>query len=112
MVQLILSLLLLSSCFTRPAAMTTETYSDIQLGTTVADLESVAGIPYAIHSRGPSKQEYEYVERIELAPSLTYDNHYFIMVDNGIVTQKRYKRERPPSYDFIYSDDPNVFNNY
>ena len=109
---LLLLLTMLCCCVTRSAVMTHEHFNDIQLGTTITSVESTAGRPYSIHVKGPGQEEYEYVEKIDLGSGLMYENHYFLMVIDNIVVKKNYRQERPPSYDFLYSDNPNVFNNY
>lgn len=105
-------LMIFCSCMTHKAVMTYERFSDIQLGTSIAEVEKVSGPPYSIHVKGPGRAEYEYIEKIDLGSGLNYENHYFLMVVDDLVIKKRYLYEQPPSYDFLYSDDPNVFNNY
>lgn len=92
--------------------MTYESFEDIQVGTPIKSVQKNSGRPYSIHVKGPEKEEYEYIEKIDISSGITYENHYYLMVVDGVVISKRAERARPPSYDFLYSDDPNVFNNY
>jgi hypothetical protein len=108
---LLLSLVIFSGCM-RSAVMTHDGFNDIQLGTPISSVEKTSGRPYSIHVKGPGREEYEYIERIDVGAGLYYENHYYLMVVDDVVTAKRTIRDRPPSYDFLYSDDPNVFNNY
>jgi hypothetical protein len=102
-------LLFLCSCFTRPALMTRESYDEIQLGEPISEVRNKAGRPYSIRTKGPGKEEYEYIERIDMGGELLYETHYYLLVIDGKVVKKRFKQERPPAYDLIYEDDPNYF---
>lgn len=103
----LIGVFLLTGCFSRSAAMTNETYSMIQLGTPIDEVASEVGRPYAIHDKGNSIQEYEYIERIRNDRSLVGENHYFLTIEDGKVTGKRVSRERQPAYNLIYENDPN-----
>lgn len=97
----------LSSCFSRTAAMTSDTYSTIQLGTPIESVYSEIGRPYAIHDKPNGVQEYEYIERIRNARSLVSENHYFLIVEQGVVVGKRMKVEKQRAFNLIYESDPN-----
>jgi hypothetical protein len=99
--------LFLTSCFSRPALMTYDTFDNVQVGTTVVDLKSEVGSPYAIHHKEGEIEEYEYVERINVGSSRIAENHYFLVIQNGKVVGKYMNRERPPAYNLIYQDEPN-----
>jgi hypothetical protein len=103
----ILSLLVLAACFSRSAMMTGENFDSIQTGTSIATVESQVGKPYRIHSKGGGREEYEYIERIDMGQCLVSENHYFLIVVNGSVTGKYITREKSPSYELIYIEDPN-----
>jgi hypothetical protein len=100
-------LLLLCSCFSRPALMTYDEFDHVELGTSIATIKSEIGEPYAIHNKKGGAQEYEYIERIDAGNNLAAENHYFLIVQDGKVTGKYMRRERPPAYDLIYEDQPN-----
>lgn len=110
--KIVLALLLLTGCMTGSCLMTHDSFEDIQIGTPIRSVEKHTCRPYSIHVKGPEREEYEYIEKIEISSGNTYENHYFLMVEDGVIVSKRSTRARPPSYDFLYSDDPNVFNNY
>ncbi|MBS0620648.1 MAG: hypothetical protein JSS61_04220 [Verrucomicrobia bacterium] len=101
------SLLLLSSCFSRSSYMSYDTYAHLDLGTSVSEMESQVGTPYAIHVKSDGSEEYEYIERIEVGNSLVSVNHYYILIREGKIAGKYVKREQPPAYDLIYQDEPN-----
>lgn len=101
------SLLLLCACFSRSAVMTADSFDTIQMGTSIAVVESQMGRPYKIHSKGGNREEYEYIERIDMGQCLVSENHYFLIVVNGEVVGKYITREKSPSYDLIYMEDPN-----
>lgn len=87
--------------------MTSGNYDEIQMGTSISSIEQEYGKPYAVRSKGPGVQEYEYIERIDLGYHLVSENHYFIVVTDGKVVGKYTKRDKPPAYNLIYQEDPN-----
>jgi hypothetical protein len=101
------ALLILASCFSRPALMTYSEFNDVELGTSIASIKSEIGEPYAVHDKKNGAQEYEYIERIDVGNNVVAENHYFLIIQDGKVTGKYMKRERPPAYDLIYQDEPN-----
>ena len=104
-----LVMLILCSCFSRSAMMTHQSYDDITVGTTVAELKQQVGEPYAIHSKGSGTQEYEYIDRIPMGREVIEENHYFLIISDGKVAGKYHKTESQPAYNLIYQDDPNYF---
>jgi hypothetical protein len=104
---LLLSTCILCSCFSRSTLMSREDYDNVQLGTSISQVTSKVGSPYAVHSRGGSIKEYEYIEKLTYGSTIPYENHYFILVSNGQVVGKRMSQERLPDYDLIYQEDPN-----
>lgn len=100
-------LLLLTACFSRASLMTRETFDNIDLGTTVAQVRTEAGEPYAVYSLSGDKEEYEYIERIKMGNRLVSENHYFLVISNGQVISKRSTSEQPPAYNILYQADPN-----
>ncbi|MBI2742701.1 MAG: hypothetical protein HYX48_02150 [Chlamydiales bacterium] len=104
---MILALILLTSCFSRSAIMTRETFDSISLGTPISDVVAKAGEPYAIHSKGGGLEEYEYHERFAVDNQFVSEYHYFLKVSQGKVVSKRVTREKEPAYDLIYQEDPN-----
>ena len=104
---LFLTLFALTSCFSRAPLMTYETYDKIQTGTSIAEVQSDIGKPYSIHKKEGGIVEYEYIERIDTGNNVVAENHYFLIVEDGKVTGKYMKREKPPAYDLIYQEEPN-----
>lgn len=104
---LIIALFSLTACFSRPALMTYTDYDKVELGTSIAKLQSDIGKPYAIHSKEGGSEEYEYIERIDTGNNIVAENHYFLIVQDGKVVGKYMNRERPPAYDLIYQEEPN-----
>lgn len=98
---------LLSSCFTRPALMTRESFDNIQIGSSYANIAASVGEPYNVNSIGEDTKEYEYIEKMELGSEVTVENHYFLIVTNGQVVGKRATQERSPAFNLIYQEDPN-----
>jgi hypothetical protein len=87
-------------------------FEAIPIGSTVHQLEEQVGKPDAIHSTGLNRQEFEYVERLELNPYYSIENRYFIEIMQGVVTAKRTLSRRSPAYDFMYQGEPNFSPDY
>lgn len=104
---LLLVLVFLTGCFSRPSLMTYAEYDSVQIGSSVDKLQAEIGKPYAIHAKEKGMEEYEYIERINTGNNLIAENHYFLIVQEGKVVGKYMTRERPPAYDLIYQEDPN-----
>lgn len=96
----------LAGCFSNSSMMTYDSYDQVKVGTSIADIREQLGRPYAIHHKD-GQEEYEYVERIGAGNNLVAENHYFLIVQNGKVVGKYMTREKPPAYDLIYQDEPN-----
>ena len=103
----LIALFPLASCFSRPTVMTSGEYDKIQMGTSVSELRSEVGKPYAIHKKDHGVEEYEYIERIDTGNNLVAENHYFLVIKDGKVVGKYMNRERAPAYDLIYQEQPN-----
>jgi len=108
----VILVLFLTGCFSRTAMMSKEDYDSVTVGTTMADLEAKVGRPDAVHSKGPDRQELEYVERIGMNTYYSIENKYFIEVMNGIVVGKRMLSRRSPAYEFMYQSEPNFSPDY
>ena len=99
--------LLCCSCFSTSTIMTRQNFDQIQVGTTVADVQAKAGRPFAVYKQGDGTVEYEYIERIPMGEEIIEENHYFLVIQKGVVVGKRFGTEHPPAYDTIYDADPN-----
>ncbi len=106
---LITILILVTGCFNR-AAMSRDVYDSIQVGMPIADVQSWAGEPRDIRSKGNEHEEYEYSERIKIIPQpdhFSIENIYYIEVVHGIVAGKRMTTTRTPAYNILYQTQPN-----
>lgn len=106
--SLLLSLMILTGCFVRPTMMNRESFESIHLGTPVNEVYAKAGTPYQVHCLGGGKEEFEYIEKIDVGNTVVMQNRYFLIIMEGQVVSKRFCKERPPAYDFIYKDDPTL----
>lgn len=105
---LFLFLTLLMGCFGGSNAITRACYDAVILGSTVQELECLAGEPYAVHCVCSGETEYEYIEKAELNPyQVMAENHFYFRVVNGHVVSKCVRIETRPAYDLIYQADPN-----
>ena len=104
---LMISLVFLSSCFTRSQVISRGSFDDVQVGSPVADFEQKVGKPYRIRQMPNGTLDYEYIEKIFMGEEIIEENHYYVRVKNGRVIAKRMNQEIPPAYDLIYDADPN-----
>jgi hypothetical protein len=107
MTYLVSLLFFLCSCFSRSTVMTRQTYSDIEVGSSITQVEQKVGNPYKIRPLQDGTEEYEYIERIPMGQEVVEENHYFLIVKDGKVFAKRNTQETPDAFDLIYDDDPN-----
>lgn len=99
--------LLCGGCFSKSAVMTRQNFDEIQVGSSVKQIETQVGKPFAVYGHGTGAWEYEYIERISMGEEVIEENHYFLIVKDGKVVSKRLNTEHPPAYDEIYEADPN-----
>ena len=108
---LLTAIVILSSC--SQAMMTRDNYDCITVGTSIKEVQKIAGKPYAIHNKGGGTQEYEYIERInrggmDRGTEILAENHYYLVVVDGQVVGKFIRQEKLPGFNLIYQEDPNV----
>jgi hypothetical protein len=87
--------------------MTRQNFQDVQVGSSINDVENRVGSPYAIRKGPNGTQEYEYIERYYLNDEVVEENHYILVVKDGQVVSKRLNDKTPPAYDLIDDEDPN-----
>jgi outer membrane protein assembly factor BamE (lipoprotein component of BamABCDE complex) len=104
-------LLFCSACSSHSALMTYAEYAELPVGTTVTEVETKIGQPYAVRKQKDGTEEYEYIERIDSGNNIVAENHYFLIVREGKVIGKRMNRQKPPAYDLIYQEEPNYPSN-
>lgn len=87
-----------TSCAAGNHVMTMGSFYDIPMGTSEAELKSVAGKPYRVHKNKNGEVVYEYIERIKVGGRTTSDTHYYLIFKNGIVVEKNIKQESTPPF--------------
>jgi len=105
--QILAIVTLLCGCYAGSTRMSNDDFAMIQIGTPFKDVQKRIGDPFVSRVIGDNTVEYEYIERIYADNRLYAENHYFITVKGGKVVGKRTYQEVPPSYNIIYSEDPN-----
>lgn len=103
----LLAVALLFGCFTRGPYITQEKYNNIQVGESISEVEKVSGEPYSVRKNAKGEKVYEYVETFSTGTELIYENHYFFVVRDGKVIEKKMTQEQDPAFDMVYQDDPN-----
>lgn len=102
----LITLFILTSCFSRNAVMTREGYMNIEEGMTMQEVEQKYGKPYNIYSKGDDTITYEYIEKIRMGNEVLEQRRYYIIISEGKVIGKYMKLSNPPPFEAIYSDNP------
>lgn len=80
--------------------MTMNSFSDIPIGSSSADVVIHYGQPSHIHKKGDGCVEYEYVERIKAGGRNIEERRYILVIKDGKVVSKEIKQSSPPPYTF------------
>lgn len=99
-------ILLLFLC-TALSALNRLEFNQIILGTSIDQVISHYGEPYAVHDLGNGTTQYEFIERIAMNNELIYENHYYLTVSNDKVVSKCFREENRPPYDQMFQQNPN-----
>lgn len=102
----LIGLLVLAGCAINSVAVTKESYEEVQVGDSLDKLKKDLGRPFDVVNKGGQIQEYEYIERVNMGQQMLYENHYFFVVSDGVIIEKRVYQEKPPAYQTIYTTDP------
>ncbi|MCF7806204.1 MAG: hypothetical protein K9M07_04950 [Simkaniaceae bacterium] len=86
------------------ALMTIDDFSNIQVGTSIQEVEKKYGKPIQTKKEG-NRIVYEYVERIKMGTDTVEMRKYFFVVRDGKIVNKYVRYKNPPAYDEVYSDD-------
>ncbi|MBM3208293.1 MAG: hypothetical protein FJZ57_06805 [Chlamydiae bacterium] len=98
---------LLCGCFSRHTYITHERFDSVQVGDPISVIVDEAGEPYAQRKMKNGEIEYEYIENFSRGTVLIYENHYFFLVKDGKIVNKKMVQKQEDPYDLIYQDDPN-----
>lgn len=80
-------------------------YAEIEVGSSIHDVEKKCGKPYQIRSRGGNTDQYEYIERVMIGNEVVQMRHYYLVVTDGRVVGKYMNyTETPPVYEGMYPD--------
>ncbi len=93
-------------CSSRSAMMTQDSFSSVQVGTSIQTIVQERGEPYSIRDKN-GMEEYTYIERVTNGNQLIYENHFILFVKDGLVVGKTTTQEKRPAFELIYQDDPN-----
>ncbi len=80
--------------------MTMNSFSDIPLGSSSAEVVIAYGEPYSIHKKSDGTIEYEYLERIKAGARNMEERRYVLVIKDGKVVSKHIKQSSPPPYYF------------
>lgn len=77
--------------------MTMQAFYEVPTGTSSAHLKEIAGTPAAVHKKGDTI-EYEYVERFKNGARTTLERHYYFVIRDDKVVNRRVEQISPPPY--------------
>jgi len=75
--------------------MTMNSFYDIPVGASRADVIAQAGEPTRIVRKKDGVEEYEYVERMKAGARLLQERLYIFKIENGVVVEKRVEQRSP-----------------
>lgn len=78
--------------------MTAESFSDIPIGTSKEELKKVAGSPYRVKKKKNGDEVYEYVEKFKIGDRTLTERHYYLIVREGRVVEKKVDTDSPPPF--------------
>lgn len=90
----------LSACGTGSALVTMNSFDEVPVGASSAEVVELLGEPYAIHKQSNGTVEYEYIERITAGPRNFEERHYFLIFKEDRVVSRRVKSSSLPGYRF------------
>ena len=80
--------------------MTMNSFSDIPIGASSAEVVTTYGEPYSVHKKKDGTIEYEYLERIKAGARNMEERRYILVIKDGKVISKEIKQSSPPPYTF------------
>lgn len=75
-------------------------FNEVALGTEISHIERIYGEPYEVHLLSDGRQEYSYIQRIELGSSSVEQMEFIFTVDQGKVIGKEHKRHGTSCFQF------------
>lgn len=80
-----------AACSSGASSMTLNSFSEIPLGTSKAELIATVGEPVSIKKHPDGSIEYEYVERVKIGARNIEERRYLITLKEGKVISKKIK---------------------
>ena len=93
------------SCASGSSYMKGKDLENVSVGMTVKELEATRGQPYDVKELTSGEVEYEYIERVSANQLNIRERHYFFLVKDGKVVDKKVKEVMPPPMNFRNSFD-------
>jgi hypothetical protein len=82
-------LFMLAACTAGHRIMTTDIFSEMDVGMSEKELKQKAGDPYSVKTLASGDKEYEYIERVIVDDRAVESRHYFFIIKNGFVFSKK-----------------------
>ncbi len=90
----------LSACGTGSALVTMNSFNEVPVGATSAEVVELLGQPYAIRKQSDGSIEYEYIERITAGVRNFEERHYFLIFKEDKLISRKVKSSSLPGYRF------------
>ena len=106
-IALLLATFLLTACSGHYQMMSKDQFTEVDIGTPVSVIEEQYGPPFAIHSKKPDQEVYEYLERVVVgAQTVQYKRYFFVISKDGKVIGKYVKVVNQAAYSHTFTNDP------
>jgi len=97
----LLALLVLCASCSASKYMTYDDYQRVTIGEKISDVQVQLGRPYEVNDLGHEKQQYIYIERIQLGEKRELFRRYILTVEGERVVHKEVKEETTSPIQFI-----------
>lgn len=94
------ALIFVSGCMTAPL-MQESYFNQVASGVNISDVECIYGEPYEVRILSNGRQEYVYIQRIDLGRSAVEQLEFVFVVDQGTVVGKDCRRHSTSSIQFF-----------
>ena len=94
-----ISLLSIWGCASGSKVVTPDSFSQISVGMTTAEVEKKLGKPYSIKNLEDNEIQYTYIEKMPMGKRVVQERHYLINFRNNKVSATKVMYYNRPSYE-------------
>jgi hypothetical protein len=97
----------LTACITQKVVMTRESFIEVEMGDSIAQIEKKCGRPYKIYTEGTATDIYEYLENVYMNATVIQTRRYMLQISKGKVVGKYVRYMNTPAvYDGMFPETP------